>query len=76
MTEIDPEKRARMVEARVEEYVHAAKRMVLDLFGPEAAHDHNSTVIMLAAAMTNLEAGHVMADAQNRMTEALNEGEA
>lgn len=76
MTESDPAARAKEVEARVEVYVHAAKRMILDLFGPEAAHDHNTAVITLAAAMANLEAGHIMADAQDRMTQALNDGEA
>ncbi len=62
-------------EARVEErtvaYVHHAKRLMLELFGQEAAHDQPIVTMQLVSAMVQLEAAEIMAEAQQRLAEAL-----
>jgi hypothetical protein len=65
MTEEDLlEARADHVEARAIEYVHRAKRMLLGLFGVEAAHDQTVATLNLATAMIQLEAAEIIAAAQ------------
>ena len=53
--------RMKRVETRTEDYVHSARRLILDLFGPESAQDHTIVTLQLASAMMQLEAAEVMA---------------
>ncbi len=64
MTDIDIDERAHAVEQRMEVYLHIAKRMVMEQFGPAAEHTHSQITVDLAAAMMQLEAAHVINGAQ------------
>lgn len=56
------EARQKQIEARVESYVHVAKRMILELFGAGADHDHIAVTVQLATAMVQLEAAYRIAE--------------
>jgi hypothetical protein len=75
MSQMDHEqhlkKRADRVEARAEEYVHRAKRMVLDLFGIEAAKEQSRVTLQLATAMIHLEAAEMLATAQGAIAKTI-----
>jgi hypothetical protein len=65
------QRRADRVQARTEEYVHRAKRMVLDLFGIEAAHDQTQITLQLAIAMVQLEAAELIAINESKIAQTL-----
>jgi len=56
--------RAKLVESRVDMYLHSAKRIVMDQFGSTSEHSHNQITVDIAAAMVSLEAAHIIADAE------------
>lgn len=58
------EARQKQIEAQVEAYVHVAKRMMLELFGAGADHDHMAVTVQLASAMVQLEAAYRIAAAR------------
>ncbi len=61
------DERQQQIEERMAAYVHSAKRMVLDLFGSGADHEHMTTAVQLAAAMAQLEAAYEIADATDNI---------
>ena len=65
------ERRADRIQARTEEYIHRAKRMVLDLFGIEAAHDQTQITLQLAIAMIHLEAAELIAINESRIAQSI-----
>ena len=71
----DHNEREVRVEERTAAYVHRAKRMMLDLFGQEAAHDQPVVTLQLVTAMIHLEAAEIMAEAQHRLADALEKKE-
>lgn len=56
--------------SRAEAYIHAAKSIVMNQFGPAAEHTHTEATISLAAAMMQHEGSQIVADAHR-----LNSGE-
>jgi len=56
---------------RAEVYLHLARRVVVDLFGPEAGHDHVQTVATVASMMATLENAEITASAQDKLTQLL-----
>lgn len=56
---------------RAEAYLHLARRLVVDIFGPEAGHDHVQTIAMVASMMATLENAEITAAAQDKMTRLL-----
>ncbi len=54
------------VEARVTQYVHRARRQVLEIFGSESAHEHVAMTLQLASMMVNLEGAEIVAIATAR----------
>ncbi|MDQ2092047.1 hypothetical protein [Marimonas arenosa] len=60
-------KRADLIESRTAEYVHRAKRMVLDTFGRDAASTQATLVVQIARAMIDLEAAELNAAALRRI---------
>ncbi len=56
---------------RTESYLHLARRLVVDTFGPEAGHDHVLTVATVASMMATLENAEIAASAQDKLTELL-----
>lgn len=56
---------------RSETYLHLARRVVVDIFGPEAGHDQVQVVAMVAAMMANLEHAEILASSQDKLTELL-----
>jgi len=61
MTDTAKDKLADQVEARVTQYVHRARRQVLDIFGPENAHEHVAMTLQLANMMVTLEGAEIIA---------------
>ena len=59
---------------RAETYLTLARRVVVDHFGPEAAHDHVLTIATVASMMATLENAEITAAAQDKLTRIL-EGE-
>ncbi len=55
--------RSRFAEQRAELYIHVAKRLVLDQFGPGAEHTRSEMTVALAAAMLQHEGAQIIADA-------------
>ena len=49
--------------ARAEAYLHAAKSMVMNQFGPASEHTHTEVTVALAAAMMQHEGAQIVADA-------------
>lgn len=70
---IDPKnaEREARIAARTEVYVHRAKRMMLDLFGQEAAHDQPVITMQLVSAMIQLETADIIAEAGQRLRHTL-----
>ena len=68
--------RVARIEARVESYLHLARRMVVDQFGPEAGgDDHVLSTVTLAAAMANLETAEIIASSEDRIADTIEEKE-
>ena len=61
----------RRIAARAEAYLHIARRIVVDMFGPEAGHDHILTIAKVADMMATLENAEITAAAQDKLTEIL-----
>jgi len=59
---------------RAEAYLHLARRVVVDLFGPEASRDHVQTIALVANMMATLENAEITASAQDKLTEILERG--
>ncbi len=68
--------RADRVQARTEDYVHRAKRMVLDLFGIEAAQEQTVATLQLATAMVHLEAAEMLAAGEVKIAKTIENKEA
>ncbi len=49
--------------ARAEAYLHVAKSIVMNEFGPAAEHTHTEAAIALASAMMQHEGAQIVADA-------------
>lgn len=49
--------------SRAETYIHAAKSIVMNQFGPATEHAHTEATIALAAAMMQHEGSQIVADA-------------
>lgn len=56
---------------RSEAYLHLARRLVVDIFGPEAGHDHVQVIATVAAMMATLENAEITAAAQDKLTALL-----
>jgi len=69
------EKRVARIEGRMDSYLHSARRMVVDQFGPEASHDNVLVIVTLAAAMANLETAEIIASAEDRIADIINRKE-
>ena len=50
-------------EARAEIYIHIAKTMVMNQFGPASEHTHTEVTVALATAMMQHEGAQIIADA-------------
>lgn len=50
-------------QARAEAYVHIAKTMVMNEFGPATEHTHADIAVTLATAMMQHEGAQIIADA-------------
>ena len=50
-------------QSRAETYLHIAKTMAMNEFGPATEHGHTDIVITLAAAMMQHEGAQIIADA-------------
>ncbi|NNE86709.1 MAG: hypothetical protein HKN27_01425 [Silicimonas sp.] len=56
---------------RSEAYLHLSRRLVVDMFGPEAGHDQVQVIATVAAMMANLEHAEILASSQDKLTELL-----
>ena len=56
---------------RAEVYLHLARRVCVDLFGPEAGHDQVQTIAIVANMMATLENAEITAASQDKLTELL-----
>ncbi|MDJ0826071.1 MAG: hypothetical protein QNJ16_11270 [Rhodobacter sp.] len=63
--------RVGVIQDRVESYIHIARRLVAEQFGPEAAQDQILVTVTLAATMANLETAEIIASSQDRITEVI-----
>ena len=59
---------------RAESYLHIARRLVVDQFGPEAGHEQTQVIATVASMMATLESAEISAQAQNKLTELLERG--
>ncbi|NNK68067.1 MAG: hypothetical protein HKO95_15185 [Rhodobacteraceae bacterium] len=50
-------------QARAEAYLHIAKTMVMNEFGPATEHTHTEVAVSLATAMMQHEGSQIVADA-------------
>ena len=50
-------------EARADTYIHIAKTMVINQFGPASEHAHTEVTVALATAMMQHEGAQIIADA-------------
>ncbi|MDJ0639964.1 MAG: hypothetical protein QNJ20_14110 [Paracoccaceae bacterium] len=50
-------------QARAEAYLHIAKSMVMNEFGPATEHTHTEVAVALATAMMQHEGAQIIADA-------------
>ncbi|MCF3593701.1 hypothetical protein LZG00_06785 [Rhodobacteraceae bacterium LMO-12] len=66
-------RRADLIEERTADYVHRAKRMVLDAFGIESTQDQSLLVVQLATAMIQLEAAELNAASLRRIAKNIDE---
>ncbi len=55
--------------SRAEGYLHAAKSIVMNQFGPATEHTHTEATIALATAMMQHEGAQIIADAYRLATE-------
>ena len=53
---------SKLAETRAELYLHIAKRMILDQFGPAAEHVRTEATVALAAALMQHEGAQIVAD--------------
>ncbi len=67
---VAPERVAR-IEKRMETYVHSARRLVVNVMGPDAGHDNVMVIATLAAAMANLETAEILASVEDRIADIL-----
>ncbi len=63
--------RVNVINDRIESYIHIARRLVAEQFGPEAAQNQIMVTVTIAAAMANLETAEIIASSQDRITEML-----
>ncbi len=56
---------------RAEQYLHLSRRLVVDIFGPEAGHDQVQTIALVASMMATLENAEITASAQDKLTQLL-----
>jgi hypothetical protein len=54
---------SKLAENRAEHYLHTAKRIVLEQFGPASEHTHTEVTVALATAMMQHEGAQIVADA-------------
>lgn len=54
---------SKFAETRAVVYLHIAKRLVLDQFGPASEHTHTEVTVALATAMMQHEGAQIVADA-------------
>jgi hypothetical protein len=54
---------AQVSKRRAEEYIHIAKHLVLESFGPATEHTHTEVAVALAAAMMQHEGAQLIAEA-------------
>lgn len=54
--------------ARAETYLHLAKTLVMNEFGPAAEHTHTEVTVALATAMMEYEGAQIVADAVRSTT--------
>ena len=59
----------------MESYLHAARRVAVDVLGPETGHKNPHVVTELASAMATLEAAEIIAASQDRITAILGKRE-
>ncbi|KAA0912415.1 hypothetical protein [Aquicoccus porphyridii] len=64
-------RRGDLIEERTTEYIRRAKRMVLDVFGIEAAKEQSTLTLQLATAMIHLEAAELNAASLRRIARTL-----
>ncbi len=55
-------------QARAETYLHIAKTLVMNEFGPAAEHTHTEVTVALATAMMEYEGAQIVADAVRSTT--------
>ena len=55
--------------SRAEQYLHVAKGMVMNEFGPAAEHSHTDVTIALASAMMQHEGAQIISDAYRAVDE-------
>ena len=53
---------SKLAESRAEVYLHIAKRMVLDQFGPATESTRTEVTVVLASAMIQHEGAQIIAD--------------
>jgi hypothetical protein len=51
-----------LAQSRAEVYLHAARRLMLEQFGPASEHVHTEAAVALAAAMMQHEGAQIIAD--------------
>jgi hypothetical protein len=56
---------------RTEAYLHLSRRIVVDVFGPEASQDQVQVIALVASTMATLENAEITAQAQDKLTELL-----
>ena len=56
------ERKKRVLE-RTEDYLHAAKRMAIEVFGTDSAHGHAEVISRIAHIMATLDSAEVIAEA-------------
>lgn len=52
-----------LTQARAEAYIHLAKAIVMNQFGPATEHTHTEVAVALASAMMQYEGAQIIADA-------------
>lgn len=68
-------RRAELIEDRTADYIHRAKRMVVDMFGTKEASEQSALAMQLAIAMIHLEAAELNAASLRRIAKAVEEKE-
>ena len=52
---------------RAESYLHLARRLVVDIFGPEAGHDQTLVIAQVAAMMATLENAEMISASNDKL---------